>query len=243
MSLLRIESYRADMVPCIMLLNSAVRDDDDMIKTELIGRLPAGQEVAHLFEIEWHGIYTASCPNVMAKCVVALAEHYHQRTTRFSLMARGDANRPPISYNYGATALPLPIDSKCPDISGVLLRQRRFHEDVTSTYLYRMDGLNPFTLIPLRSHQPVAPDTEMNFLPLAQLLISGKTKDNDSALKHSPVMKVSTNEEGSRCFLHSRKVDAERLIRFTIHAASLMPLWLGGGITIRQNTTEADKVI
>ena len=114
---------------------------------------------------------------------------------------------------------------------------------MTLTYLYGMDGLNLFTLIPLRSHQPDAPDTEMNFLPLAQLLMRSKMTDSDGTLKHSPVTKVSTNEEGSRCFLHTRKVDAARLICFTTHVALLMPLWLGGGITIRQNTTEADKVI
>ncbi len=36
MSLMRMESYRADMVPCIMLINSSVRDLDSMIILELV---------------------------------------------------------------------------------------------------------------------------------------------------------------------------------------------------------------
>ena len=243
MSLMRMESCRTDMVPCIMLLNSAVRDSDSDIKSELIGRLPAGQEAAHLFEIQWHGIHTTSLLNVMAKCVMTTEQNFTQVTTRFGSMARGDARRHPVSYDYGVTLLPLPIDSKCPDISGALTLQRRFHEDMTYTYLYGMDGLNPFTLVPLRSHLPDTPTTEMNFLSIAQLLMTGRLKDNDGALKPSPVVKVSTNEEGSRCFLHSRKVDAARLIRYTAQVAILLPRWIGGDIEIRQNTTEADKVI
>ena len=91
MTLMRMESYCTDMVPCIMLLNSVVRDDDSMIKSELIARLPAGQEVAHLFEIEWHGIHTASRPNVMAKCIMTTAKTFNQIITHFGSMARGDA--------------------------------------------------------------------------------------------------------------------------------------------------------
>ena len=187
MSLMRMESYRADMVPCIMLINSSVRDLDSMIKAELVSRLPAGQEIAHLFEIGWYGIHTASRPNVMAKCVLTTPGNFHQITTRFAPMARGDMTRHPVSYDYVKVVLPSSPTSKLPDISGALSSQRRFHEDTTSTYLYGMEGLNPFTIVPLRSFLPGSSTTEMNLHSIAHLLTNGRLEDSDGVVKPSPV--------------------------------------------------------
>jgi hypothetical protein len=41
-TIMRMESHRTDLIPCILLVNSAVRDTSAMIKAELVQRLPGG---------------------------------------------------------------------------------------------------------------------------------------------------------------------------------------------------------
>ena len=125
----------------------------------------------------------------------------------------------------------------------MLDRQCHFQEEMTSTYLYGMEGLNPFTRIPSMSLLPGAMLTDVNTHTMAYLLLSGHVEDADGTIKPSPVIKVNANKDGTHCFLHVRKKDAARLIRFTARVLQLMPSWLGWEIVICQNTSETDKVI
>lgn len=76
-----------NLIPCVMLINSAILDTSLMIKDELIARLPAGHELTEFFEVEWFEMHTSSHFNVMTKYVMATAAHFLQVATRFWSLA------------------------------------------------------------------------------------------------------------------------------------------------------------
>jgi hypothetical protein len=236
-SIMRTESHRTDLIPCILLVNSAVCNISAKIKDELVQCLLAGHNLADLFEVEWFGMQSGSC------LVMTTEAHHQQVTTCLRTLAQGDCSKHPVSYDYEMVSLPHPLGPRWSEVYNELYRQRHFQEEMTSTYLYRMEGFYPFTHIPSMSLLPGATLTDVNTHSMAHLLLSRRVEDSDCSIKPSPVTKVNVNEDGTRCFLHARKTDAAQLVWFTARVLQLMTSWLGGEVVIRQNTSETDKII
>ena len=239
---MKMERRPIGMIPCIMLERSLLRDNDERIKHELLGRAQAQSLDIPSFSIEWITIGTTARPTqLMIKCVLGAQTDHHRISTLWKVLQPGVDDLYPTTFDYRPLIIPT---SRTPafdqELNQSIARHLTYIKSLTHTILLGLPKIDIFTYIPKVTLLSGFPDGQNNH-SIAHLLRHGVVDMTNSRLA-SPVARITADAKGSRIYLHGARTDAEKLLTFTREIIHLLPAWLEDDqLEINLDTSDADR--
>ena len=236
--------FQEGVLPCIMLGQSIPTDPDGVISHEIIDRLKTAG-----ISLDPDLTYTTSCivsnsagrAATPVKCIMTRTTDIHQIQEAFARLPLQTPNtRHLVTWAFTFTPILYPLDDKADGVlTEAIIKQQEFMANITKTNLLGFQNIDPFAFTPQYTQDSLSAEKISNNQCLAALLLLGKAVALDGSPTASPILKVSTNEGGTRIFLTAFKKDATLLLSHTADLISLMPVWMGDFPTITCAVDEA----
>jgi len=210
---MKMERLHNGLIPCIMLERSLIRDRDEDIKAELSARACFDTMDAPCFEIEWITIGTTSkSAQIMIKCVLAAPSDHPRVINLWTKNKTLSDQQYPTTSEYRLLILPHPrTPAFDQELNQAIARHCSYLQALTHTVLVRLPPTNPNEITPaatLMSGMPPGP----NRFTMTYLLRHGLLELQDGTTLASPVVRVNTDQKGTRLYLYGAKSNADKLL-------------------------------
>ena len=223
-------TYEVGTLPCVMLEYSIDRDPDNIITMELEDRLARNN-----ISVPTNSFYTTTCnvgdatnsTFVRVKCLLSKEEHMSEIQSAFTRLAKKTiTDEYLVTSDYHFSPINYYADEKTDRrLSAAIVRQQEFLHSLTKTILLGFKNMDPFSYVPLQTMDVETSRIVPNSKSLAHLILLGSSLLTDGSLQPSPVIRVTTNEEGTRIYLTAHRQEASELLQYTADIMSFMKIW------------------
>lgn len=215
-------SAQLGVLPCVMLGNSIDRDSDNIILHELADRFTQNN-----INLDPDIYYSTTCvvsnaanrASVSVKCIMSRKEHMTEVQSAFmTLREKTSVSTHLVTRDYMFENINYYSDEKADkSLTDAIIRQQEFMATITKTILRGFSSIDPFHYVPTHTRDIRTSEIIPNTRTLAALILNGS---------NSPVIRVSTNDDGSRVYLTGYKQDANQLIQYTGDVLADMQVWI-----------------
>lgn len=240
---MKMERITRGFVPCILFVNSLLHDPVDMIKEEVLRRVPSQWGItADSFEVEWTTIQTNSQhTHSMMHCIMT-APADHAKLCRIWECFVGDvADAYPVSGLYEPVVIPHPRPASFDqELNQAIVRHLTFLHSITFVTISGLPPLNIYSLVP---EHPVMPEVPAGSWTVRQLLLHGAVITPDGHRLSSPITRVATDLESTRLYLYAARKDAQALLLFSKAIHTILPIWVGQEITTDLHLDDVERLV
>ena len=222
---MKMERFPQGYSPCIFLGNSLLKDDERIIKEEILLRTGFQPRNEDVFHVEWMTISTKSeQAHTMAHCIVTKPED-HQTVSKLGALLHPIQDVAfSITAEYQPLVLPLrrgPEDDQ--ELSQAIARHQEYTRALTQVSIKDLPRTSICHYIP--------PDSGMEGIPsehdatIAYLVMHGTIVMDDGTKMSSPVTRVNTDSKRTRLFLYAPRTSAGQLVLFVRGIYRLLVRW------------------
>ena len=240
---MKMEKIPQGYVPCIFLGNSLLKDDERLVKEEIIlrtGFLPKYQDK---FQVEWNTISTKSGQaQTMAHCILAKPEDHQLVSTLCTSLNPIQDVEFPVTAEYQPLIIPLrcgPDEDQ--ELSQAIARHQEYTRGLTQVSIRSLPRTSMCHYIPLDSGMEGIPP--QHTASIAYLVLNGKVITDDGTTIPSPVTRVNMDSKRTRLLMHAPKNLAGQLILYARGIYRLLTKWYEDDISqATLDTRDADKI-
>lgn len=124
-------------------------------------------------------------------------------------------------------------------ITSALTRQRDYQASLTKTILSGFEHIDPFFHTPATTYTLESSEQKQNTLSMAALILKGPSLSSTNSPCPSPVVRVTTSNDGKKIYLTALKQHASDRVRYTADLIPLLEDWIGKDVQIQCDCTEA----
>ena len=222
---MKMERLPQGYIPCIFLGNSLLKDDDALIKEEIILRTgfhPTNEGKIH---VEWITISTKTeHAQTMAHCILTKPED-HQLVSQLC-----QALQPIQSVEFPVTSEYIPLiipprqgaDSD-QELSQAIARHQEYTRALVQVSIKGVPRTSMCYYIPLDpGMELLSPEHDAT---IAYLLLHGTIVNTDDTRIPSPVLRVNMDSKRTRIYLHAPRAQAGELVVFARAIYRLLTRW------------------
>lgn len=238
---MKMERTPQGYVPCIFLGNSLLKDDERLIKEEIL--LRTGFQNESKFEVEWMTISTRSeHAQTMAYCIITKPEDHQLVRTLGTLLVPTDDTRFSITADYQPMVLPIrrgPEEDQ--ELSQAIARHQEYSRALTQVSIKSLPRTSFCYYVPLESGMDgIPPEHDAT---IAYLVLHGNIKTDEGTTLYSPVTRVNMDSKRTRMFLHAPRGAAGDLITYARGIYRLLAKWYEEDISQASlDTRDAEKL-
>ena len=214
------ESWPFGLIPCVALVGSDRRDNDERILQEYMSRLKYRiEENLEIppFQIIYASLWTSDYRSCMAKCVACCQDHLGVVTEMFSKLRQAThSSFMPVTHMYTIHLIPQEQEERNTAMMKAALAQQLFLDGITRVVLTGLDGIDPFTFCPSDTTPAGTPVT----CTLIDQIYNGSVINASGQELENPIIKVTVDSANTRLYLMAHHEDAAALIK---HSRAFLP--------------------
>ena len=222
---MKMERLPQGYIPCIFLGNSLLKDDERMIKEEVLIRTGFSSDNEMKFQVEWITIATKSeHAHTMAHCILTKPENHQLVSTLCSLLNPTCDVEFPVTSAYQPMIIPPrrgpEVDQ---ELSQAIARHQEYTRALVQVSLKHLPPTSMCNFIPLELGMDVkSPDHDAT---IAYLMLHGTITNVDGSKLASPVTRVNMDSKRTRMYLHAPRNSAGQLVLFARGIYRLLAQW------------------
>ena len=222
---MKMERLPQGYIPCLFLGNSLLKDDDELIKEEIILRTGFHPKNEGKFIVEWITVATKTeHVHAMAHCVMVKPED-HQLVSQLctSLGPIRDVEFP-VTAEYQPMVIPPQRGAETDqELSQAIARHLEYTRALVQVSIRDIPRTSMCYYIPLdHGMETLDPDHDAT---IAYLLLNGTIVNATGTRITSPATRVNMDSNRTRIYLHAPRTSARALVVFAQSVYKLLAQW------------------
>lgn len=222
---MKMERLPMGYIPCIFLGNSLLKDDERLIKEEILLRTGFHPKNEDKFQVKWITISTKSeHAQTMAHCILTKPEDHQLVSTLCQHLDPTQDVDFPVTAEYQPMILP---QRRGPEADQELSQAIAQHQEYTRALIQVSIKSLPRTsmchYIPLETGMEVI--SQHHDATIAYLVMNGIIMNEDGTKLPSPVTRVNMDSKRTRLFMHAPRSSAGQLALFARGIYRLLTKW------------------
>ena len=240
---MKMERLPKGYIPCIFLGNSLLKDEERLIKEEILIRTGFGPKNEDKFEVEWITLSTKSeHVQTMAHCILTKPEDHQLVSTLCKLLDPIQDVEFPVTAEYQPMILPQRRGPEADqELSQAIARHQEYTRALTQVSIKSLPRTSMCNYIPLDPGMEVL--SPLHHPTVAYLVMNGTIVKEDGTTLASPVTRVNMDSKRTRLFMHAPRSSAGQLVLFARGVYRLLSKWYEEDISqATLDVRDADKL-